>query len=219
MYQVQCTAHSVTHHTLYLVLGTRYTALRTQKKMPFTFKRLNIPGIILIEPKLFQDSRGFFAEIYKQVDFAKEGLAKPIAQINYSKSTKGILRGLHYQKNPMAQAKFVQVIHGRIFDVAVDLRKDSPAYGKWIGETLSSQDLKILYIPEGLAHGFCVLSDEALITYYCTNVYSPDDERGVIWNDPELKIRWPLENPVVNIRDSKFPLFKGADNNFTYSVE
>jgi len=182
--------------------------------MPFTVKKLNIPEVLLIEPKVFPDARGYFAEMYKHTDFSEFGITKPIAQINYSKSEKGVLRGMHYQMNPMAQGKMMQVISGEIFDVAVDMRKGSPWYGKWVGEALSIDNLKILYIPEGFAHGFCVLSDTATITYYCTSAYSPENERGFIWNDPELKIDWPVKSPIVSVRDSKFPLFRIADNNF-----
>ena len=114
----------------------------------------------------------------------------------------------------MAQGKMMQVIDGKIFDVAVDLRKSSSTYGKWIGEELSSDNLKILYIPEGFAHGFCVLSDQAMITYYCTNNYAPEYERGIIWNDPDLNIAWPIKAPLISERDTKFPSFKEADNNF-----
>jgi len=186
--------------------------------MPFTFKKLSIPDVLLIEPKVFPDARGYFAEVYKDSDFSEVGIIKPIAQINYSKSEKNVLRGLHYQKNPKAQGKLMQVIAGEIFDVAVDMRKGSQWFGKWVGERLSMDNLKILYIPEGFAHGFCVLSDTATITYYCTNVYSKEDERGIIWNDSQLKIDWPVKAPIVSERDVKFPLFKDADNNFVFGA-
>lgn len=185
--------------------------------MPFTFKKLEIQEVILIEPKVFPDTRGYFAEIYKQADFSKLGISKPIAQINYSQSTKNVLRGLHFQKNPMAQGKLMQVISGEVFDVAVDIRQGSPTYGKWVGEVLSKDNLKILYIPEGFAHGFCVLSDTAIITYYCTNVYSPENERGFRWDDQAVKIKWPVSGPSISERDSKLPLLKSCDNNFTYN--
>lgn len=184
--------------------------------MPFSSKKKEIPDCILIEPKVFSDARGYFVEIYKHSDFSSLGIAKPIVQINYSKSSKNVLRGMHYQKKPMSQGKMMQVISGEIFDVAVDIRKGSPAYGKWVSETLSSDNLRILYIPEGFAHGFCVMSDTATITYYCTNTYSPENERGFRWDDPEIKINWPIINPVISERDSKLPLFKDYDNNFTY---
>lgn len=184
--------------------------------MPFTSMKLGIPDCVLIEPKIFPDSRGYFAEVYKNTDFSFLGIKKPIAQINYSRSSKNVLRGMHYQNNPMAQGKMMQVISGEIFDVAVDIRRGSPTYGKWVAEKLSSENLKILYIPEGFAHGFCVLSDTATITYYCTNTYSPQDERGFRWDDPEVKISWPISYPVVSERDSKFPSFKDCDNNFIY---
>jgi dTDP-4-dehydrorhamnose 3,5-epimerase len=186
--------------------------------MPFTFRKLSIPDVLLIEPKVFPDARGYFAEVYKDADFFEVGITKPIAQINYSKSDKNVLRGLHYQKNPKAQGKLMQVISGEIFDVAVDMRKGSPWYGLWVGERLSVDNLKILYIPEGFAHGFCVLSDTATITYYCTNVYSKEEERGFIWNDSQLKIDWPVKAPIVSERDAKFPLFKDADNNFVFGA-
>jgi dTDP-4-dehydrorhamnose 3,5-epimerase len=184
--------------------------------MPFTFKKLGIPSVILIEPKVFPDARGYFAEVYKHSDFSQSGIPQPIAQINYSHSSKNVLRGLHYQINPAPQGKLMQVIAGEIFDVAVDIRKGSPTYGKWIGEVLSRENLRILYVPEGFAHGFCVLSDTATITYYCTNVYSAENERGFRWDDLELKIEWPVTNPIISERDSRFPLFKDCDNNFVY---
>lgn len=184
--------------------------------MSFTFKKLDIPDVLLIEPKLFPDARGYFAEIYKHSDFSEAGITRPIAQINYSKSDKNVLRGMHYQKDPKAQGKMMQVISGEIFDVAVDMRTGSPWHGKWIGEILSMNNHKILYIPEGFAHGFCVLSDTATITYYCTSGYSSGDERGFTWNDPQLKIDWPVKAPIVSERDLKFPLFRYADNNFVY---
>ena len=184
--------------------------------MPFLAKKLTIPDVLLIEPKIFPDARGFFAEAYKHVDFVGFGISKTIVQINYSKSEKNVLRGLHFQANPMAQAKMIQVISGEIFDVAVDIRKDSPWYGKWVGEALSSENLKILYVPEGFAHGFCVFSETATITYYCTNVYSKKDERGIIWNDPDLNINWPVKNPVISEKDAIFPRFKNMDANFSY---
>lgn len=185
--------------------------------MPFSVKKLTIPDLILIEPQLFKDSRGFFAEIYKQSDFAGFGFSRPIVQINYSQSAKNVIRGLHYQLNPAAQAKFIQVINGRVQDVAVDLRKGSPFYGKWVTEEMSEQDLKILYLPEGFAHGFCVLSDTALVTYYCTSLYSPKDERGVAWDDPAINIKWPVKNPLVSDKDKKLPRLEAAENNFIYN--
>ena len=185
--------------------------------MSFSLKKLEIPEVLLIEPERFRDSRGFFAEIYKYSDFFQFGITKKIVQINYSRSEKNVLRGLHYQKNPMAQGKLMRVMSGEIFDVAVDMRKGSPYYGKWAGETLTSENMKMLYIPEGFAHGFCVLSDKAEVTYYCTNNYSPENERGIIWNDPELNIKWPLKSPIVSEKDFKAALFKKADNNFVYA--
>ncbi len=185
--------------------------------MPFTFKKLEIPDVILIEQKIFSDSRGLFTEIYKYPDFSQVGITKHIAQTNYSKSKKNVLRGLHYQKNPVAQGKILQVISGEIFDVAVDMRRGSPCYGKWVGQILSSENMKMLYIPEGFAHGFCVLSKKAEIIYQCTNVYSPENERGIIWNDPDVNIPWPVKDPILSEKDAKFPPLKKADHNFVYN--
>ncbi len=180
--------------------------------MIFKFKKLEIPGVILIEPKVFKDERGFFAEIFKATDF--KGISGTFLQVNHSKSSKNVLRGLHYQKKPMAQAKLVRVIEGNIFDVAVDLRKNSPAYGKYVSVKLDSESMKMVYIPEGFAHGFCALSDTAQIEYYCTNVYSPSDERGIIYNDPDLNIKWPVKTPVLSEKDLNYPGFKDSDSNF-----
>ena len=137
-------------------------------------------------------------------------------QDNYSHSVKGVLRGLHYQKDPKAQAKLVMAIRGEIFDVAVDIRKDSPTYGKWAGEILSEQNHRLLYTPEGFAHGFCVLSDEADVLYKVNQEYSPENDRGILWNDPNIDVKWPVDKPIVSEKDLKQPLLKNTDNNFVY---
>ena len=182
--------------------------------MPFKFKRLEIPDVLLVEAQAFPDERGFFMEIYKESVFDTNGIKTRFVQDNFSHSVKGVLRGLHYQKNPKAQAKLVMATSGEIFDVAVDIRKDSSTYGKWVGETLSSQNRNLLYIPEGFAHGFCVLSDTADVLYKVSSEYSPEHEKGIIWNDPDISIKWPRDNPVVIQKDLQLPTLKNADNNF-----
>ena len=182
--------------------------------MPFTFKNLDIPEVILIEAQSFPDDRGFFLESFKESIFNSNGINTKFVQDNYSHSIKGVLRGLHYQKNPQAQAKLVIALRGEIFDVAVDIRKDSPTYGKWVGEILSEKNHKLLYIPEGFAHGFCALS-EADVLYKVNQEYSPEHDRGIIWNDPEINIIWPVDNSIVSEKDSILPILKNADNNFT----
>ena len=184
--------------------------------MPFTFKKLSIPEVILIESQSFQDERGFFLESFKESDFSENGINTRFVQDNFSRSTKGVLRALHYQKNPKAQAKLVTAIRGKIFDVTVDIRKDSPTYGKWVGEILCEQNHKLLYIPEGFAHGYCVLTDEADVFYKVNHEYSPEHERGILWNDPEVDVKWPINKPIVSKRDLQLPLLKNADNNFVY---
>lgn len=182
--------------------------------MPFKFKRLEIPEVILVEAQAFPDERGIFVESFKESVFSANGIKTSFVQDNLSHSIKGVLRGLHYQKNPKAQAKLVMVTSGEIFDVAVDIRKGSPTYGKWVGQILSSQNHKLLYIPEGFAHGFLVNSDTADVLYKVSSEYSPEHERGIIWNDPELSIKWPRDNPIVIPKDLQLPALKNADNNF-----
>ena len=184
--------------------------------MPFTFKKLEIPEVILVTPKSFPDERGFFLESFKESEFASNGIKTIFVQDNLSHSVKGVLRGLHYQKNPKAQAKLVIALRGEIFDVAVDIRKNSPTYGKWVGEILSESNHNSLYIPEGFAHGFCILSEEADVLYKVSQEYSPENEKGIIWNDPEINIAWPIDKPILQEKDSKLPDLKNADNNFIY---
>ena len=183
--------------------------------MTFTFKKLSIPDVILIEPKSFSDDRGFFLESFKTSEFVSNGINTKFVQDNISHSGKDVLRGLHFQKNPNAQAKLVTVVKGEIFDVVVDIRKNSPTYGKWASETLSENNHNLLYIPEGFAHGFCVLSKEADVYYKVSNEYSPEDEGGIIWNDPSLNIDWPVSKPIVSSSDTQLPLFENLDNYFT----
>ena len=182
--------------------------------MPFSFKKLEITDVILVEPRTFPDDRGFFMESYKESEFIKNGIQTKFVQDNFSHSTKGVLRGLHYQKNPMAPAKLVTAITGEILDVAVDLRKNSSTYGKWVGEILSSENHKMLFIPEGFAHGFCVLSEIADVTYKVSREYSPEYERGIFWNDPVVNVKWPISEPIMIEKDLTNPLLKDADNNF-----
>ncbi len=183
--------------------------------MPFQFEPTELAGVVHIQPRIFNDSRGFFLETFKQSDFIQAGIKENFVQSNFSHSTKDTLRGLHYQKNPSAQGKLVLALSGVIFDVAIDLRKGSPTFGKWVSRMLSSEKRNMLYIPAGFAHGFCVLSDEADVMYYCTHEYAPRDEAGIIWNDPQIGVDWPVSQALLSEKDSRLPGLAQADNNFT----
>ena len=183
--------------------------------MPFKFSRMRIPEVVLIEPGIFSDSRGFFVELFKASDFQANGVPTAFVQVNHSRSRKNVVRGLHYQMNPKAQAKLISVVCGEIFDVAVDIRRGSSLYGQWVAQRLSETDKKMLFVPEGFAHGFCVLSDEAQVIYYCSKEYAPDLERTILWNDPTIAIPWPVKEPLVSLKDSQGALLADAQNNFS----
>jgi len=185
--------------------------------MGFTFKRLKIPDVIVVEPDTYPDSRGFFMEGYKESVFRENGINTKFVQSNYSHSKKGVIRGLHYQNEPAAVAKLVSVIRGEILDVAVDMRKDSPTFGKWVSEILSEKNHKLIYIPEGFAHGICVLSDEVDVSYLMNHEYAPEYEGGVLWNDPEIGIKWLIENPIISKKDLEQPPLRDANTNFKYN--
>jgi dTDP-4-dehydrorhamnose 3,5-epimerase len=174
--------------------------------------KTDIPEVIIFEPKVFGDDRGFFFESFNQKLFTEAtGLQRNFVQDNHSKSSKGVLRGLHYQLPPMAQGKLVRVVQGEVFDVAVDIRKSSPTFGKWIGVHLSAENKRQLWIPEGFAHGFLTLSDTAEFLYKTTNYYSPKDEGAIAWNDAELAIQWPeAGDTLVSGKDQIAPVFKHA---------
>ena len=176
--------------------------------MPFIFRKLRIPEVISIDTKIFTDNRGFFEEIYKYSEFKKNGIGERFVQENHSFSKKNVLRGLHYQTRPKAQGKLVRCIHGKIFDVAVDLRKSSPFYLKWVSEILSENNKRQLYIPKGFVHGFCVLSNEAEVIYSCTNEYRKENEAGIRWNDPSINISWPISKPILSEKDMNYPFLK-----------
>lgn len=182
--------------------------------MPFNFRTLNIPDVILIEPESFIDNRGYFLENFNELIFYNNGIKTKFIQDNFSFSKKNVLRGLHFQKNPKPQAKLVSVLKGEIFDVAVDLRKNSSTYLKWVSEKLSSTNHRSLYIPEGFAHGFCVLSNDALVMYKVNSNFSSELDSGIMWNDPELNISWPISEPILSKKDQNLPILKNLDNNF-----
>ncbi len=173
----------------------------------FKFTKTKIDGVIILEQKVFGDSRGYFMETYEKRKFAEGGITAEFVQDNQSMSTKVVLRGLHFQKTH-PQAKLVRVIKGAVYDVAVDLRKDSPTYGEYVGAVLSDENKKQFYIPKGFAHGFLVLSDVAEFVYKCDDFYYPSDEGGMMWNDPEIGIEWPLdgiEEIKLSEKDKKNP--------------
>lgn len=175
----------------------------------------DIEGLYVIEPTVFKDERGYFVETYNQNDMKEAGLDMVFVQDNQSMSTRGVLRGLHFQKQ-FPQGKLVRVVRGKVFDVAVDLRSDSKTYGKWFGVELSAENMKQFYIPEGFAHGFLVLSDEAEFCYKCTDFYYPGDEGGLAWNDPEIGVEWPLEEGVDLIISEKDQKWKGLKDTFKF---
>ena len=175
--------------------------------MPFRFQPLEIEGVVLIEPVIFGDTRGFFLESYRRSDFQAAGITEPFVQENHSRSRCNVLRGLHFQRAPMAQGKLVRVSSGAIFDVAVDMRAGSPTCGKWVAAHLSAENHLMIYIPPWCAHGFVVLSEEAEVLYKTTSEYSPQDEGGIMWNDSQLAIDWPVAEPILSERDRRWPLF------------
>ena len=164
-----------------------------------------IPGLVIIEPKVHGDERGFFMESYSRDRYAEAGLPRDFVQDNISVSARGILRGMHLQ-HPHGQGKLCSVLDGEVFDVAVDVRVGSPTFGQWEGVTLSSENKRQLYVPPGFAHGFCVISDRAMFSYKCTDFYSAEHEIGIAWNDPTIGVDWPIESPRLSARDQDNPL-------------
>ncbi|HEX9115997.1 MAG TPA: dTDP-4-dehydrorhamnose 3,5-epimerase [Anaerolineae bacterium] len=166
-------------------------------------ERTEIPGLLIITPRVFRDARGFFLESYNQQALAAEGIDTVFVQDNHSKSTRNTLRGLHFQLPPAAQVKLIRVVRGAIWDVAVDIRVGSPTFGRWCGVELSAENFQQFYIPAGFAHGFCVLSDEAEVLYKASHVYNAKLESGILWNDPELGVAWPVAEPLLSERDGR----------------
>lgn len=180
--------------------------------MAFTFEKTKLPGVVIIQPQVHGDSRGYFVETFKAPDFEAAGIPTTYVQDNESSSTKGVLRGLHFQKTH-TQGKLVRVTHGEVFDVAVDVRPGSDTNGQWVGVILSAEKKNMLYVPTGFAHGFLVLSDTAEFVYKCTDVYDPSGEGGIPWNDPDIAIEWPKLDCEYKTseKDGKQPNFKGQD--------
>ena len=181
----------------------------------FTFHKTGIDGVIIVEPRVFGDDRGYFMETYVERDFVEGGITAKFVQDNQSKSKKGVLRGLHFQKSH-SQSKLVRVVRGEVFDVAVDLRPDSPTFGKWEGVILSAENKRQFFIPKNFAHGFLVLSDEAEFCYKCDDYYHPEVEGGLLWNDPQVAVEWPIEEGmeiILSEKDKINPLLKDIDVN------
>ncbi len=183
-----------------------------------SFIRTPIPGLLVFEPRVFEDERGYFFESYNQALFKENGVAMDFVQDNQSRSTRGVLRGLHYQLAPFAQDKLVRVMSGEVLDVAVDLRKGSPSFKQWHAELLSAQNKRQLLVPAGFAHGFVVLSEQAEFFYKCSAPYHKDSERGIRYDDPELGIDWqlPAAQLTISARDEALPLFSEAEHNFDF---
>ena len=177
----------------------------------------DIPGVVVIEPRIFKDERGYFFEAFNEREFAENVRPVPFVQDNESRSVKGVVRGLHFQKPPYAQSKLVRVVKGEVLDVAVDIRKGSPTFGKYVAVKLSADNHLQVFIPRGFAHGFCVLSDEAVFQYKCDNYYAPQSEAAVAWDDTEVAVDWqlPLESIILSDKDRNHPSLREADIPFT----
>lgn len=177
-----------------------------------------IPGLLIIKPDIFTDERGYFYESYNKEKFLSAGIAPDFVQDNESRSSKGVLRGLHFQKEPHAQGKLVRVITGAVFDVAVDLRNGSPTFGKWSSIVLSGENKLMYWIPEGFAHGFLTLEDNTIFSYKCTGKYNKQAEGAIRWNDPQLAIRWMIDEPILSEKDRTAPLFSEYISELTASA-
>ena len=176
--------------------------------MAFEFKQTPIPGVIEITPQIFSDGRGFFMESFKESEFVRNGINETFVQDNHSRSVKNVLRGLHFQNDPCAQGKLVRVVSGKAWDVAVDIRPDSPTYKKWHAVELSPDNMKMIYIPPYCAHGFVALTDDVHLMYKCTKEYSPSHDSGIRWDDPDISIPWPVKDPLLSPKDLKLPVLK-----------
>jgi len=182
--------------------------------MSFRFTPLELPGLLLIDETRHRDARGFFAETFRESAFRAAGITLPFVQDNHSRSSRGVLRGLHYQLPPKAQGKLIRVVQGEVFDVAVDLRRGAPTYGRWAGTRLSGDEGRMLWIPPGFAHGYLVLSETVDLTYKVTAEYDGALDRGVLWNDPAIGVRWPTEESLLSPKDQALPVLAQADNPF-----
>lgn len=184
--------------------------------MPFEFRPLRIPEVVLVEAKAFPDERGYFMETYKQSEFVAHGITAPFVQDNCSYSVRGVLRGLHYQRHPAAQGKLVMVTRGSIYDVAVDIRRGSPTFGWWVAEELSAANRRMLFVPEGFAHGFFTISEDAQVLYRVTAEYAPQHDAGLLWSDPTIGVEWPSTQCTVSQKDAVLPTLDRANINFEY---
>ncbi|MEM0120669.1 MAG: dTDP-4-dehydrorhamnose 3,5-epimerase [Thermoprotei archaeon] len=176
--------------------------------MNFALKELDVKGVFLVEPRVFEDERGFFMETYSEAGFRALGVDFHVVQENHSHSRHGVLRGLHFQADGAAQAKLVRVVRGVVFDVAVDLRASSPTFGRYVWAILSEHNRRMLFVPRGFAHGFQVLSEDADFVYLVDNDYNPSAERGVLWCDPDIGVRWPVPNPILSEKDASWPTLR-----------
>ena len=186
--------------------------------MSLKVTQTNLPGVIVIEPKVFGDERGFLLESYQQEKYREAGLADSFVQDNHSRSCRGVLRGLHYQLNN-PQGKLIYVVRGEIFDVAVDIRRGSESFGRWFGAVLSEENHRQMYMPAGFAHGFCVLSEIADVTYKCTGFYTPGDDYEILWSDAEIGIDWPIDEPILSAKDSQAPRLSEAGENLPFYMD
>jgi dTDP-4-dehydrorhamnose 3,5-epimerase len=174
-----------------------------------------LPGVVILEPTVYEDPRGFFMESYSQRDLAAQGIADVFVQDNHSRSVRNVLRGLHYQVAP-AQSKLLRVVVGKVLDVAVDIRWGAPTFGQWVGVHLSAENRRQLYVPEGFAHGFCVLSDVAEVIYKVNSYYQREGDRGIAWDDPDIGVAWPIAEPLLSARDQAHPRLCDAPQDFLY---
>lgn len=179
------------------------------------FQKTSLSGVWLIQPQVFKDNRGFFLESFSKKKFEAAGIDAQFVQDNHSMSVeKGVLRGLHFQKPPHTQAKLVRVVRGSVFDVVVDLRKNSDTFGKWESFKLGTDNFQMLFVPRGFAHGFCTLDENTEFLYKTDNFYEPESEQGIIWNDETLNIKWPINNPILSDKDKLLPIFSGINSPF-----
>lgn len=185
--------------------------------MSFSFTPLAIPDVVLVETKTMSDDRGMFRETFRDVTFVAAGVSTTFVQDNLSRSSKGVLRGLHFQRPPHAQGKLVSCPFGRVFDVAVDIRRGSPTYGKWVGEELSADNGRLLWVPPGFAHGFCALADDSLLSYKVTDYYSGPHDGAVRFDDPSIGVDWPIADPILSDKDRGAPLLVDCDHGFVYN--